>query len=358
MAERDFTDREKEVAGRSAKLKVGIVGYGFMGRTHAACYAALDDVEIAAVVDLDQGRRSMAVEAIGCAVFEDADAMLEATRVDIVDVCSATGAHEGHVLAALGHGKHVICEKPMSLTLESCDRIIAAARAAGTKVMIAQVLRFCPEYQALRELVRSGELGRVQWVSARRLSPVPTWSQGNWITDVGASGGVTLDMHIHDQDFIAELVGPPKRVMALGTPGCGRGDSVQTLGWDHGDGAKSYAEASFALAPGFPFTMSLLVACEKGTIRFDSSQAPSLVAYPASGGESVPKMPAPPAVTTLKGAGNIEAPAGYFNEISYFVDCVKTDGSPEVVTLEDARQAVRICLAARESARTGKIIDL
>jgi predicted dehydrogenase len=104
--------------------------------------------------------------------------------------------------------------------------------------------------------------------------------------------------------------------------------------------------------------MALLVVCEKGTIRFDSSQGPSLVVYPASGGESVPKMPAPPAVTTLKGAGNIEALTGYFNEISYFIDCVKTGRSPEVVTLEDARQAVRTCLAVRESAKTGKITDL
>jgi predicted dehydrogenase len=92
-------------------LKVGIVGYGFMGRTHATCYQALDGVEIAAVVDLDQARRSLAAEAIGCAVFEDVDAMLEATPVDIVDVCSATGAHEEHMLAGLAHGKASMLEK-------------------------------------------------------------------------------------------------------------------------------------------------------------------------------------------------------------------------------------------------------
>jgi predicted dehydrogenase len=79
-------------------LNVGIVGYGFMGRTHAACYQALDATEIAAVADLDSARRSMPAEAIRCPVFEDVNAMLEAARVDIVDVCSATGAHEGHIL--------------------------------------------------------------------------------------------------------------------------------------------------------------------------------------------------------------------------------------------------------------------
>jgi len=175
---------------------------------------------------------------------------------------------------------------------------------------------------------------------------VPTWSRDNWITNVNSSGGAGLDMHIHDQDFIAELIGPPKKVMALGTVGSWGGDSVQTLGWGHVDGAKSYAEASFALAPGFPFKMSLLIACEAGTIRFDTSQNPSLVVY-STNGEFVPKMPASPAVGTLKGAGNIEALAGYFNEISYFIDCVKTGRSTEVVTLEDARQAVRICRRSR-----------
>ena len=339
-------------------LKVGIVGYGFMGRTHATCYQALDGVEIAAVADLDPARRSLAAEAIGCAVFKDADAMLENARVDIVDVCSATGAHEGHILAALAQGKHVICEKPMSLTLESCDRIIVSAKSCGTTVMIAQVLRFWPEYLAVRKLVRSGELGAVQWVSARRLSSVPTWSQGNWLLDPAASGGAAFDMHIHDQDFIAELIGSPKKILALGTAGYSGGDSIQTLGWEHTGGAKSYAEASFALPPRFPFNMSLLVACERGAIRFDSSRTPSLIMYPAGGGEYAPEMPTPPAVSAAKVTGNIEALAGYFNEISYFVDCVKTGKSPEIITLEDARQAVRICLAVRESAASGKVVDL
>jgi predicted dehydrogenase len=176
--------------------------------------------------------------------------------------------------------------------------------------------------------------------------------------EVSASGGAGFDMHIHDQDFIAELIGPPQKVLALRTPGCLGGDSVQTLGWEHKDNAKSYAEASLALPSGFPFAMALLVVLEQGTIRFDSSQTPSLIVYPASGGESVPKVPAPAAVGTLKGVGNIEALAGYFNEISYFIDCVKTGKSPEVVTLEDARQAVRICLAVLDSAKTGRIIEL
>jgi predicted dehydrogenase len=338
-------------------LKVGIVGYGFMGRMHAACYDALDDVEIKAVVDAVPAKRSMAAEARGCAVFENSAAMLEGADMDIVDVCSCTGAHEEHILAGLAHGKHVICEKPMSLTLESCDRIIAAARSASTKVMIAQVTRFWPEYQAVRKLVRSGELGGVQWVSARRLSSVPTWSESNWILDVSASGGVVFDTHIHDQDFIAELIGPPKKIMAVRTLGCSGGDSILTLGWEHTGGANSYAEASSSLPPGFPFNMSLLAACEKGAIRFNSARTPSLVVYPAGGGEYVPEIPVP-AVGSAKAGGNIDALGGYFNEISYFVDCVKTGNSPEVITLEDARQAVRICLAVRESAATGNVVDL
>ena len=81
-----------------------------MGRTHATCYQVLDGVEIAAVVDLDPARRSLTAEAVGCAVFEDVDAMLEAAPVDIVDVCSATGAHEGHMLAGLAHGRPSMLE--------------------------------------------------------------------------------------------------------------------------------------------------------------------------------------------------------------------------------------------------------
>jgi len=247
----------------------------------------------------------------------------------------------------------------MSLSVESCDRMIATAAKAGVPFMIGQVIRFWPEYRIVKEIVASGRYGRVEWVSARRWSPPPTWAWRGWLQDPALSGGAVLDLHIHDQDYIAWLVGAPKFVQARGIPGPKAGvDAVLALGWDHAAGARSAAEGSLTLSPNFPFNMALLVACEKATIRFDSGLNPSLVVYPFEGEALVPALPPPPTTARAEAQGNIGSLGGYFNEIKYFVDCIKTGATPDVVTPEDARDAVKICLAVTKSAATGRTVEV
>ena len=225
-------------------------------------------------------------------------------------------------------------------------------------MMMGQVIRFWPEYMVIKELVASGKVGKVEWLSAQRRSPFPT-SWENWFADPKRSGGAVLDLHIHDQDFIAYLVGSPKKVDARGERGTGGGiDSVQTLGWEHESGAKSYAEASLNLGPGFPFNMALLVACEKATIKFDMSASPSLMVYPFEGEAYAPELPKSNIGPSTETSGNISDLGGYFNEIKYFIDCIKADKKLEIVTPEDAREAVRICLAAAKSAETDQVVEL
>lgn len=336
-------------------LRVGLVGYGFMGHMHTDCYQASGEATIAAVADIQSSRRDEAMAAFGCPVFDSMEAMLDSVDVDIIDICLPTYLHEGHAVMALERGKHLLCEKPMALTIEACDRIIEASEKSPAKAMVAHVIRFWPEYQVIKQIVDSGEIGTIQWVSARRLSPLPMWSWEGWIIDPLRAGGAILDMAIHDVDYIAYLIGSPGKVTSVGTPEASMG--VMSLGSDHAGGAKSSVEVCFGMPKDFPFTMSLLVSGERGAIRFDSSQSPSLVVYPTGGESYVPDVPKPGA-GQASASGNVSELGGYLNEINYFLDCVKHDKSPDLVTLKDARESVRTCLASRQSLENGETVSL
>ncbi len=341
-------------------LKVGLTGYGFMGHMHAQCYTATGEAQIVALADVDPAKRKEAEEKYNCKTYANINDMLAAEpNLDIVDICTPTYLHEECVLAAAPKVKNIMCEKPMSLTVESCNRMIDAAKKNGVRLMMGQVIRFWPEYMVVKDLVDSGKYGKILWISAQRRSSFPFQSWENWYADEKKSGGAVLDLHIHDQDFIAYLLGSPKMVDARGEKGPGAGiNGVQALGWGYANGAKTYAEGALNLAPGFPFNMALLVACEKATLKLDISSSPSLMVYPFEGEAFAPELPKPSIGQSTETSGNISDLGGYFNEIKYFIDCIKAGKTPDIVKPEDAREAVKICLAVTESAETNKVVEL
>ena len=135
-------------------------------------------------------------------------------EVDVVDICLPTDLHADFAVRALQMGKHVVCEKPMAISLAEADRMIEAARKSGRRLMIAHCIRFWPEYVELRRLVESGELGHLLSLSLTRYSPFPSWGSDNWLADERRAGGAALDLHIHDTDFAAYLMGRAPDEMA------------------------------------------------------------------------------------------------------------------------------------------------
>jgi predicted dehydrogenase len=255
-------------------------------------------------------------------------------------------------------GRHVMCEKPMALTLEDCEAMIAVTKQAGVKFMVAQVLRFWPEYVVIKDILDSGRLGRIKWVSATRMSSPPTWSWQEWLFDPKRSGGAVLDLHIHDLDIINWLIGKPAKVTAAGVKSKSGGlDNVFTTTTGHCNGAVGFAEGSLDLSPGFPFTMGLKVACEGGDIEMNTRFAPpNLLVALADGGVEYPAVPEVKVSSTAGAgsAGNVSALGGYFLEAQYFVDCIEQGKSPDRVPLDDARLAVALCLAATDSVESGE----
>lgn len=335
-------------------LRVAILGAGEIARAHSDAYEALGaKAQVVAVAGREREKAEELATRFGAEVYTDAKEALQAD-VDVVDVCLPTFLHEEFVIAAAQQGKHVFCEKPIALSVEAADRMVAAAKEAGVKFMVGQCIRFWPEYVACRQRLAQGDLGEIRTINAARISAAPNWSAGGWILQPELSGGAVVDLHIHDVDFADSLMPvPPQRVMAVGARSRrGALDQVHTL-IDYGPDRAACVEASWLVPEGYPFTMALRIVCEHGTIEFTSrgidveSRAESdnqVVVYKAGGEREVVPIP--------------ERKDAYLAEIEYFLDCVAGDVEPSLVTAEDARNSLALVLAARRSALEGRAIDL
>lgn len=329
-------------------LKVAVLGSGFMGSTHARAYAALPDVEVLGVSSRDREKAERLAGEVGAEPFHDAMALATHPEVEAISVTLPTHVHEEHVLAALNAGKHVFVEKPMALTVESCDAMIRAAEANGRTLMVAHVLRFWPEYQALAEVVQSGRLGRPLVAHARRLSTRPAW--GDWFANPEWTGGGLHDMMVHDFDALAWLFGEARSVVA-------RGQRGEPGGWDHVFALVDYgsvqamAEGSVMMPADYPFTMSLWVTCERGAIEFSLRAEGTGVETGAPGGTHLVLYP--------DGGTPEHVPAGdhdgYAEQVRVFAECASQGRAPEHGTAAQGREAVRVARAARRSLDEGVI---
>jgi predicted dehydrogenase len=134
-------------------------------------------------------------------------------------------------------------------------------------------------------------------------------------------------------------------------------DTALTTLIGHADGITSQAEGSLDMPEGFPFTNQLLVTCEKGSAQFDLTASPSVIVRPEGAPEEHPVIPAVDAGTAEAG-GNVSSLGGYFNEIVYFLECVRNGIQTTTITPDDAAFAVRLCLAATKSAETGQVVQV
>ena len=330
-------------------MKVGLCGYGPMGRTHAELLARHEDVELVAVADLQNELRQRAREEHGVVTYDSGEALIDARGADVIFVCAPTYMHASLSIRALEAGAHVFSEKPMGLNVAECTAMIKAARRADKMLTVGQVLRFWPEYVFLKNAIDSGSYGPLQSLSMTRVGGVSIGYE-RWFLDERRGGMQVFDRHIHDTDLTLWLLGLPDAVEAFGfeKDATTEGGLVHTFTRYIYDGLAVSAEGSADLPAGFPFTMSYLAVFEQAAIEYNSRQAPALTLY--DGGEpQTPVLPQP--LGSIQSGLNIGSAGGYLLEQLYFFDCIRTGRSPEMVTPESARETVRVVRAEIESAR-------
>jgi UDP-N-acetylglucosamine 3-dehydrogenase len=317
-----------------------------MGSAHAANYKALDGrVRVKAVVSRSLERASKLAETVGAEASTDLDAVLRDAEVDAIDVCLPTPAHREATERALGAGKHVFLEKPIALTLEDADAIIGAAKRSGRLFMVGLVLRFWPEYVELQRRVAGGELGSVHAIATRRLSPPADWAE--WFSDRSQTGGTAVDLLVHDFDQMNWLLGTARSVVAH-EPVPGHVHALVEY-----DGASAVAEGSMAMPRSYPFSSNIRVQGESGAAEYSFSAAP------AEGGGNIGAAQEPAGLRLYPADGEpqtvaVDSADPWGPEIAYFVDCVERGREPEQGTGEQAREALRVSLAANRSLASGR----
>ncbi len=331
-------------------ITIALLGGGFMGASHAANYRALGDrVQVKTVASRRSDRAAAVAESLGAELNDDLDAAIRDPEIDAVDICLPTPMHRDAAEAAFAAGKHVLLEKPIALTLEDAEAIIEAAERSGRIFMVGLVLRFWPEYVELQRRLTAGELGRPLSVSTMRLSPPADWN--DWLGDPRRSGGVPVDLLIHDFDQMNWLLGQPRRVFARAPVP----DHVHAL--VEYDEAQGIAEGSMAMPRAYPFSSNVRVLAEGGVAEYGFSAAP------AEDGGNIGASDAPRGLRLYPRDGEtrtvpVESADPWGPEIAYFVECVEHGRAPEQGTGEQARLALAVSLAAGRSLESGRPEDV
>lgn len=333
-------------------MRVGIVGFGGMGRGRLRYYAQIPDADVVAVADVraDELRRDPGLRGTlphwpeGARWYSSIEGLVAAGGIDVADVCLPSYLHASATTALLDAGIHVLCEKPMALSHAECEAMLAVARRSRCTLMVAHCIRFWPEYEYLAALARSGEAGRL--VSARfsREGPLPRGGQG-WMCQQEYSGGALLDLHIHDIDYCQHLLGLPKRVYAQNARSNGTPLSHDCLSTslDYGEDVQVHVLAQWVRPP-IPFVARYEASFESAYVSFDSSRTPTLLIYRP--GKAEPEHPQFPSFHTA-----------YLNEIRYFLDCVSRGCAPTRCPPEESRNSIALAERIREALSRREVVD-
>lgn len=322
-------------------MVVGIVGTGGMGGVHASKYRQMPGVEIVAY-DRDPSRLNAFSERFSAPAASSLDELLG--QCGAVDVCLPTALHRAVAVAALEAGKPTLIEKPLAGTRVDAEAIAEASARTGAPAMPAHVVRFFPEFARARALVADGKIGKPAAARTRRGGRFPTGSDG-WFRDLAQSGGVLMDVAVHDFDWLGWTIGPVKRVTARSVAmrwqaGDPPGDyGLATLEFENG--AVGHVEATWMDPVGF--RVAFEVCGSEGMIEYDSREAATVRTHVSE----TPVLEAPLAPT--------DDP--YFRQLRAFLDAVE-GGGPMPVPIEDGVRAVAVAEAALESARTGRTISV
>ncbi|MCQ2378546.1 MAG: Gfo/Idh/MocA family oxidoreductase [Victivallaceae bacterium] len=342
------------------KVRIGLIGLGFMGTTHYGIYQNLPQAQLVAIADGDPAKRAGDISKVvgnigggdnskrldfsGIKTYEDPLDLIADKNVDVVDICVPTALHLKYARTALEAGKHVFCEKPVCRDRAELAELEKAVKAAKGFFNVGMCIRSWPEYAHAREAVAAGKYGKVRHALFRRLSPsVNGNAWENWYMTEKRSGGAILDLHLHDTDAVCAFFGKPDRVLSRGVRGV-----VSDRGIDHVitiysyDGAPDMlvtAEGGWAADKTVPFEMSFEIVCEKATLKRDAA------GYKIYFADRVE--------TPDLAAGGL--PTGWHRELDYFTRCVAENRTPDKYqTFDSIADSFRTVMSEIESVETGK----
>jgi UDP-N-acetyl-2-amino-2-deoxyglucuronate dehydrogenase len=342
---------------------IGIVGTGLIAEFHARAVQEVKGAHLAAVMSRTGERAAAFGERFGCRGYDSLEALLADPDVEIVSICTPSGAHLEPALEAIAAGRHLIIEKPLEISLERCDRILDAAERGGVRVSGIFQSRFYESSQILKRAVAAGRFGRlvlgdayVKWYRSQDY-----YDKGGWKgTRRFDGGGALMNQSIHAVDLLQWMMGPVRSVQAVkGILAHQRIEVEDTAAavLEFASGAFGVIEGSTAIFPGFlkrieiSGTRGSAILEEEDLIhwRFDAESAED---------EEIRRLYSG---RTASGGGAADPAAisceGHRRQFQNFVDALEADRPPLIEALE-ARKSVAIILAIYESAESEKKVFL
>jgi predicted dehydrogenase len=339
-------------------VRVGIAGIGFMGVTHFKAYPQVEGAQVTAIFTRDPkklagdwsnvrgnfGDAGGVQDLSGLKKYDQLEALLADPEIDLIDLCLPSYLHRDLAIRAMEAGKHVLVEKPIALTVEDADAMIAAAEKTGRLLMVAQVLRFWPEFAAIKDLMDSGELGALRAANFKRVISKPDWSGDDWFSDPNKTGGPVVDLHIHDTDFVQYLFGPPAAVWSTGIlADNGQVDYLATQYLYPGRNLCVSAQSGALATKGVPFEHGFDVYFEHGMLKHNSSTTPKLELHREDG-------------TTEELTPRVSD--GFAEQLRVATEGAASGKLPELVAGRTARSSLATVLAEAESVRSGRPVQL
>ena len=331
-------------------IGIGVIGMGFMGRTHVRAYqkaiAQGHGAKLLALCDRSSERfdgRGRVLKPLpgedSAALFDpsqlefttNSDALLAREDVQLVSICTHTESHVDLAIQALEAGKNVLLEKPVALRASEVERLMRCADRSPGFCMPAMCMRFWPGWSWLKPAIASGRYGRVLSASFRRLCAKPDWAP-EFYADLSRSGGALFDLHIHDADLVQWLFGAPDAVHSSGDL-----DFVTSSYHYQGGPPHVSAQGGWNHSPGFPFQMHFSIIFERATAEFSSNAEPQLVLF-EDGQQKTLELPQ-------------EFENGYEGEVLHALEVCR--GAAPKLSLQDALDVVQLLESERESLGLG-----
>ncbi len=343
-----------------SRTKVAILGAGFIADIHLESYHRfIPEAEVVAVY----ARNAEKAEAFAKKHripqwYSNLDEVITQSGCEVVDICLPNFLHAEATIKAANARKHIIIEKPLAVTLEESDEMIAVCKQNGVKLMYAEELCFAPKYERVRHLVKEGAVGEVYMLKQSEKHSGP---HSDWFYDVNQSGGgVLMDMGCHALGWFRWMLGNAKVESVFATMNTvfhkgrtvGEDNSVVIVEFE--GGVTCVAEDSWAKHGGMDDKSE--VYGTGGVIYADLFMGNAALAYSRHGyGYAMEK-----ADTTQGWSFAVFEEVfnqGYPHELKHFIECVREDKQP-LVTGEDGRNVLEIIYAAYASAGTGQKITL
>lgn len=328
-------------------VSLGIIGMGFMGRTHLEAFSRIPGCRVAAVADrsperlrdaLDRDTGNLEIgddrtgpDLEGVVRHDGAEDLIADPGLDLVVVTTPTPTHVELATKAVRAGRHVLVEKPVDLDGSAILGLAEEASAAGMLVMPAHCMRFWPAWRWMRDAVRDRRYGACVEASFLRCGPKPSWNPDFYL-DVAKSGDAIVDLHIHDTDFVLHCFGRPSAVRASGS------SRYLRTAYEFDRGPKVVAEGGWLDDDDAPFRMEADLVFEAGSLRFELGRDPEIV-FTSFDGDRVPLPEA-----SLHGTG-------YDGQADALIAAIRDGSTSPPVTLRDAAETAAVLANERESLR-------